>query len=149
MPVDLNSLPFFMRTLSDSGDNKKECEHDHTGQGTVVTDALKMVIERERVDVVMAVGPIPMMKAVSNLTKEYDLETHVSLNPVMVDGTGMCGGCRVLVGGESKFACVDGPVFDGHQVDFDDLAHRNKRFVREEQQALKDYEGHQCRIGLQ
>ena len=72
----------------------------------------------------VAIGPVPMMKFVSKLTKGFGVATLVSLNPIMVDGTGMCGGCRVTVGGETKFACVDGPEFDGHQVDFDELMRR-------------------------
>jgi len=92
----------------------------------LVTDQLKTLIDREKIDHVMAIGPIPMMRAVSNLTKEHDIYTVVSLNPLMVDGTGMCGGCRVTVDGEIKFACVDGPDFDAHKVDFDELINRNK-----------------------
>jgi len=76
-----------------------------------------------------------MMKVVANLTKKFDIKTLVSLNPIMVDGTGMCGGCRVSVGGETKFACVDGPEFDGHEVDFDNLMLRNRRFVKKEEHA--------------
>ncbi|MEW5822406.1 MAG: sulfide/dihydroorotate dehydrogenase-like FAD/NAD-binding protein [Cyanobacteriota bacterium] len=92
----------------------------------LVTDPLKMIIEREKVDHVMCIGPIPMMRAVARLTKEYDIYTIASMNPLMVDGTGMCGGCRVSVDGEIKFACVDGPDFDAHKVDFDELINRNK-----------------------
>ena len=76
-------------------------------------------------DVAIAIGPIPMMRAISQVTLPYNLKTIVSLNPIMVDGTGMCGGCRVQVGGQTKFACVDGPDFDGHQVDYDELIVRN------------------------
>jgi ferredoxin--NADP+ reductase len=78
---------------------------------------------------VYAIGPLPMMKAVSNLTKEFGIKTLVSLNAIMVDGTGMCGGCRVTIGGKMKFACVDGPEFDAHQVDFDELILRNRSYV--------------------
>jgi ferredoxin--NADP+ reductase len=78
---------------------------------------------------VYAIGPLPMMKAVSELTRSYGVPTFVSLNPIMVDGTGMCGGCRVTVGGETRFACVDGPEFDGHQVDFDELMRRNRSYL--------------------
>ena len=92
----------------------------------------------DRPQAVYAVGPVPMMKAVANLTREYGVKTIVSLNPIMVDGTGMCGGCRVTVGGEIKFACVDGPEFDGHQVDFDELAGR--------QAAYHELDEHGCRI---
>jgi len=82
---------------------------------------------------------VPMMKAVSNLTKEYDVETLVSLNPIMVDGTGMCGGCRVTIGGETKFACVDGPEFDGHKVDYDELMLRLNAYKKDEEKCLRDY----------
>ena len=85
----------------------------------------------------MAIGPVIMMKVVADLTKKYDIKTLVSLNPIMVDGTGMCGGCRVSVGGKTKFACVDGPEFDGHEVDFDNLMLRNRRFIKEEEDACK------------
>ena len=88
---------------------------------------------------VIAIGPIPMMKFVSKTTEEQNIKTIVSLNPIMIDGTGMCGGCRVNVGGEVKFACVDGPDFDGHKVDFDELMRRNS-FYRGE-------EAHVCRLG--
>ena len=84
---------------------------------------------------VIAVGPMPMMRAVTALTAQYKIPTQVSLDPIMVDGTGMCGGCRVSVGGEVKFACVDGPLFDAHQVDFNELVRRNKIYVKEEAQA--------------
>ncbi len=85
-----------------------------------VTDVLKQQIEAGvKYDLVVAIGPIPMMKFVSKLTKEYGIKTLVSMNPVMIDGTGMCGGCRLVVDGETKFACIDGPDFDGHKVDFD------------------------------
>ena len=95
-----------------------------------VTDQLKSLIEGGReYDLVIAIGPIPMMKFVSELTKQYSLKTIVSLNPIMVDGTGMCGGCRVTVGGRQKFACVDGPDFDGHQVDYDELMKRNSYYT--------------------
>ena len=90
------------------------------GMHGFVTDALKKQIENGvKYDIVVAIGPIPMMKFVSLLTKEYGIKTIVSMNPVMIDGTGMCGGCRLTVGGKTKFACIDGPDFDGHDVDFD------------------------------
>ncbi len=102
-----------------------------------VTDALKSLIDSgENYDLVMAIGPIPMMKFVSKLTKEYGIKTIVSMNPIMIDGTGMCGGCRLTVGGETKFACVDGPEFDGHLVDYDEAMERGsmyKKFEREEE----------------
>ncbi len=95
------------------------------GEHGFVTDVLKRLIESGvKYDVVVAIGPLPMMKFISLLTKEYDIPTIVSMNPIMIDGTGMCGGCRLTVGGETKFACVDGPDFDGHQVDFDEAMRR-------------------------
>jgi len=96
------------------------------GEKGLVTDALKALIESgEKYDEVIAIGPLIMMKFVSLLTKEYGIKTTVSMNPVMIDGTGMCGGCRLTVGGETKFACVDGPDFDGHLVDFDEAMKRS------------------------
>ena len=106
------------------------------GHHGFVTDVLKGIIEEgTKIDFVLAVGPSPMMRAVSNLTREYGITTMVSLNPIMVDGTGMCGGCRVEVGGETKFACVDGPEFDGHLVNFDLLMKRQATYKPAEQEA--------------
>ncbi len=102
----------------------------------LVTDALKEILEKEKVIHVLAVGPVPMMKAVSEMTRLPGIETYVSLNAIMVDGTGMCGACRVSVGNETKFACFHGPDFDGHKVDFDNLMKRQKMFVKEEQVAF-------------
>jgi ferredoxin/flavodoxin---NADP+ reductase len=92
------------------------------------------------------IGPIPMMKAAANLTKEWGVKTFASLNPIMIDGTGMCGGCRVNVGGKVRFACVEGPEFDAHQVDFDELTRRNQAYRDHERHALEE---HLCRIGLE
>ncbi len=115
--------------MTDDGSNGK--------QG-FVTDCLKALLAGgEEFDLVIAIGPLVMMKAVSELTRPYGIKTVVSMNPVMIDGTGMCGGCRITVGGETKFACVDGPDFDGHLVDFDQAIRRSKMFQREE---------HQCRM---
>jgi ferredoxin--NADP+ reductase len=94
------------------------------GRHGFVTEALKDLLDEGGIDAVFAVGPVPMMKAVSALTQPYGVSTTVSLNSIMVDGTGMCGGCRVTIGGETKYACVDGPEFDGHLVDFGELADR-------------------------
>lgn len=101
-----------------------------------VTQALADRIAAEPVNRVYAIGPIPMMKAVADVTRPFDIPTIVSLNPIMVDGTGMCGGCRVLVGGTSKFACVDGPEFDAHEVDFRVLMQRNAAYRAEEKASL-------------
>jgi ferredoxin--NADP+ reductase len=102
------------------------------GRHGFVTDVLREKLQEENYELAVAIGPVPMMRAVCNLTKEFGLRTVVSLNPIMIDGTGMCGGCRVTVGGQMKFACVDGPDFDGHQVDFDELMKRNS-FYREQE----------------
>ena len=96
----------------------------------------------------MTIGPLPMMKACSELTRPYGIRTMVSLNSIMVDGTGMCGGCRVGVGGQTLFACVDGPEFDGHQVDFDLLMDRLSTYRDFEQQALARCKEGVCKIGL-
>ena len=114
------------------------------GEKGFVTDKLKALIEGgKQYDLVIAIGPVPMMKFVCKTTEPYGIKTLVSLNPIMVDGTGMCGGCRVTVGGKVKFACVDGPDFDGHQVDFDELMNRNSIY-REREACEKDR--HACRM---
>jgi ferredoxin--NADP+ reductase len=112
------------------------------GSKGFVSDLLEQIIQRKnnQIDLVMAIGPIIMMKVVSDVTKKYHIKTLVSLNPIMVDGTGMCGGCRVSVGGKTKFACVDGPEFDGHLVDYQNLMLRNQRFVGHEKDACKLWE---------
>jgi len=107
-----------------------------TGEKGFVTDALKKLIDSgENYDLVIAIGPLPMMKFVCMLTKEYGIKTVVSMNPIMIDGTGMCGGCRLTVGGETKFACVDGPEFDGHLVDFDEAMERGSMYKHFERDA--------------
>ncbi len=107
------------------------------GHKGFVSDVLQQVIDKHKVDMVMAIGPIIMMKVVSDLTRKYSIKTLVSLNPIMVDGTGMCGGCRVSIDGKNKFACVDGPEFDGHKVDYGNLMLRNRRFMHEEGEACR------------
>jgi len=124
-------------TTTDDGSN---------GSKGFVTDVLKKLIEEgNKYDLVIAIGPLIMMKAVSNLTKQYGIKTIVSMNPVMIDGTGMCGGCRVTVGGRTKFACVDGPDFDGHEVDFDEALRRQLMYKAEESLSA---EAHECRIRI-
>jgi ferredoxin--NADP+ reductase len=114
------------------------------GEKGFVTAKLKELLDTNPpYDLAIAIGPIPMMRSLSETTKPYGLHTIVSLNPVMVDGTGMCGGCRVTVGGEVKFACVDGPDFDGHQVDYDELMIRNSVYKDHETAAC---EVHRCRM---
>ena len=134
---ELAAVSDTMTVMTDDGSN---------GNKGLVTDALKKKIEEGAgYDLVIAIGPVIMMKFVSLLTKQYGIKTIVSMNPIMIDGTGMCGGCRVTVGGVMKFACVDGPDFDGHEVDFDELMRRNRAFAEEEKKALED---HKCKIGL-
>ena len=109
------------------------------GKKGLVTDALKSLIENgETYDEVIAIGPLVMMKFVCKLTKDYGIKTIVSMNPIMIDGTGMCGGCRLTVGGETKFACVDGPDFDGHQVDFDEAMRRSNMYKPFERKAYEE-----------
>lgn len=109
------------------------------GAKGLVTDALKKLIDSgEQYDEVIAIGPLIMMKFVAKLTKEYGIKTVVSMNPIMIDGTGMCGGCRLTVGGKTKFACVDGPDFDGHEVDFDEAMARAAMYKSFERQAHED-----------
>ncbi len=117
----------------------KVCTDDGSyGQKGFVTNVLEGLIQEGLpIELVMAIGPVPMMEAVSRLTKPYGIRTMVSLNPIMVDGTGMCGACRVTVGGEIKFACVDGPDFDGHNVDFAELRLRQRMYLKEEREAIE------------
>ena len=115
------------------------------GHHGFVTDVLKEVLEKEDVKLVVGIGPVPMMKFVTKMTAEYDVKTLVSLNSIMVDGTGMCGCCRVSVGGKTQFACVDGPEFDGHLVDFDELGQRLDAYKQEEQRAYEKYL-HECKL---
>ena len=115
------------------------------GRKGFVTQALEEKLRAgDEYDEVIAIGPLPMMKAVCDLTRPYGVKTIVSMNPIMIDGTGMCGGCRVTVGGETKFACVDGPDFDGHLVDFDEAIARSRMFRPEEAQAREH--AHKCRL---
>ena len=107
--------------------------------GFVTAKLQDLLDEGRKIDYVLAIGPILMMKAVADLTREHDIKTMVSLNPIMIDGTGMCGGCRVTVGGETKFACVDGPEFDGHLVDFKELNRRNRTYGVQERCALDEF----------
>jgi len=109
------------------------------GHKGFVTEVLKEVLDNNHVDLVVAIGPVPMMKFVSKLTYDYNVKTMVSLNPIMIDGTGMCGGCRVSVGDETKFACVDGPEFDGHKVDYDNLMQRLRAYEEDEKRAYDEY----------
>jgi len=118
------------------------------GRPGFVTAALKDILVADRPDLVVAIGPLPMMQACVETTRPHGVKTMVSLNTIMVDGTGMCGSCRATVGGEVKFACVDGPDFDGHKVDFKELVSRQKRFKPQESAASEDY-AHVCKIEKQ
>ena len=126
--------------MKNASHDLRVCTDDGSyGHHGFVTDVMKEVLEEGDIKEVVAIGPVPMMKAVANITKEYDVPTLVSLNPIMVDGTGMCGGCRVSVGGETKFACVDGPEFDGHKVDFDELNLRLAAYLEDEKKCHEEY----------
>ena len=113
------------------------------GKHGFVTDQLKELIETRKIDFVLAIGPIPMMKAVAEVTREKGIQTVVSLNPIMVDGTGMCGGCRATVDNKTVFVCVDGPEFDAHKVDFKTLMTRNYTYLTEEKVSLEE---HECKL---
>jgi ferredoxin/flavodoxin---NADP+ reductase len=130
------------------------CDNVHvtTDDGTYgrkgfVTDVLKELIEEDPFDLVFAIGPVPMMRRVAEVTRDKGIKTMVSLNSIMIDGTGMCGGCRLKYDGKPSFACVDGPEFDAHLVDFDDLMKRGSRYKDKEKKASDHYDG-KCRIGL-
>lgn len=133
--------------MENVSENLYICTDDGSfGQKGFVTDMLKGLIDSgKQYDEVIVVGPLIMMKFVSKITKEYNIKTTVSMNPVMIDGTGMCGGCRLTVGGETKFACVDGPEFDGHLVDFDEAIRRSSMYKKDEK---KSDEKHSCKIGV-
>jgi len=140
------SLLILLDELAGVCTNLEVCTDDGSaGFHGFVTDRLAQLIDGDgpgRPDSVVAIGPMPMMRAVTETTRDQKIPTLVSLDPLMVDGTGMCGGCRVTIGGEVKFACVDGPFFDAHQVDFKEAVRRNKMYVKQEQ-ASKDRS--QCR----
>ena len=124
---DFGAVSKKLVTMTDDGSH---------GEKGLVTDALKKLIdEGNRYDEVIVIGPLIMMKFVCKLTKEYGIKTVVSMNPIMIDGTGMCGGCRLSVGGKTKFACVDGPDFDGHEVDFDEAIQRASMYKPFERKA--------------
>ena len=121
--------------MTDDGSN------GHKGFGTTALE--EKIKAGVKYDAVIATGPLPMMRAVAELTRPYGIKTIVSMNPIMIDGTGMCGGCRLTVGGETKFACVDGPDFDGHQVDFDEAIRRSKMYKKQEAEMM---EKHFCNL---
>ncbi len=126
--------------MKEASHDLRVCTDDGSyGHHGFVTDVMKDILEQEDIKQVVAIGPVPMMKAVCNITSQFKVPTLVSLNPIMVDGTGMCGGCRVTVGGETKFACVDGPEFDGHKVDYDELMLRLQAYMEDEKRCHEDY----------
>lgn len=144
---DMVILEDEMRSVSD--ESYVTTDDGSYGFHGFVTQKLQELIDSgKKIDFVLAIGPIPMMKAVADVTRPYKIKTVVSLNPIMVDGTGMCGGCRVVVGNESKFACVDGPEFDAHLVDFKNLADRNKMYSKEEKLSLQKFR-HECNLDKQ
>ena len=120
------------------------------GKKGLVTDAMKeLYAAGEKIDAIFTIGPIMMMKFVGETSRPHGTPTYASLNPIMLDGTGMCGGCRVEVGGKPRFACVDGPMFDAHQTNFDQLIKRTAAYREHEGQAMERYaKTHDCRIGL-
>jgi ferredoxin--NADP+ reductase len=136
---DLVLLENEMRSVSD--ELHVTTDDGSYGEKGLVTDKLRALIAQGmKIDEVLAVGPVPMMKAVAEVTKEPGIQTMVSLNPIMIDGTGMCGGCRVIVGGKSKFACVDGPEFEANEVDFSVLMQRNKMYRESERKSLEEFQ---------
>ena len=129
--------------------NQLEICTDDGSYGTkgLVTDVLnQLVAQGVKIDLVVAIGPTIMMKFVCKLAQEKGLKVLVSLNTIMVDGTGMCGGCRVTVGGKSKFVCVDGPEFDGSQVDFDEMMRRMEFYQESEKKSYQEYKNHKCKL---
>ncbi len=139
-------LVFWEERLREHSDELVLCTDDGSaGRAGFVTAALQDLLERERPDLVVAIGPMPMMQACTEVTRPFGVKTMVSLNTIMVDGTGMCGSCRVRVGGEVRFACVDGPDFDAHQIDFAELNARQRRFKTQEAQANDDF-AHVCNL---
>lgn len=129
---EMRKVSDWFAVMTDDGSN---------GNKGFVTDALRKNLEQHReYDLVTAIGPLVMMKAVCNLTKQFGIKTLVSMNPIMIDGTGMCGCCRVTVDGKTKFACVDGPDFDGHKVDFDEALLRTSVYKSQEQDSISKHE---------
>jgi ferredoxin--NADP+ reductase len=143
-------LAIFRDEIAAVSDEALICTNDGSiGRKALVTDILKEILERENPDMVLAIGPVIMMKLVSEITRPRGIKTIVSLDPIMVDGTGMCGSCRVDIGGETRLACVEGPEFDGHQVDYEMLTKRLSAFHDEEHESLVahgEYGLHKCRL---
>ncbi len=126
--------------MKSASQDLRVCTDDGSyGHHGFVTEVMTEILEGGDVQLVVAIGPVPMMKATANITREYGVKTLVSLNPIMIDGTGMCGGCRVTVGGKTRFACVDGPEFDGHEVNFDELMTRLQAYLEDEKNSYNHY----------
>ncbi|PJA26103.1 MAG: ferredoxin-NADP reductase [candidate division Zixibacteria bacterium CG_4_9_14_3_um_filter_46_8] len=146
------NLLFFEEEMRRACDHLYVCTDDgsYGEKGFVTTVLQRLINEGQKPDFILAIGPVPMMKAVCNTSRPYAIPTWVSVNPIMIDATGMCGACRVSVGGVTKFGCVDGPDFDGHLVDFDQLTSRLKMYFPQERQSMEKFEReHQpCYIGL-
>jgi ferredoxin--NADP+ reductase len=136
---ELSATSDKMFTMTDDG--------SYGEQGFVTQKLQRLIDDGTSIQRVLAIGPIPMMKAVSDVTRPHGITTIVSLNPIMVDGTGMCGGCRVIVGGATRFACVEGPDFDAHEVDFSILMQRNSMYRQQEKAALERSEADRCEAG--
>ncbi len=145
------NLLIYEKELGDASDQLLISTDDgsYGTHGFVTTILQKIIDDGEKIDMVICVGPVPMMKAVVETTREPRIKTFVSLNPIMVDGTGMCGACRVTVGGKTKFACVDGPDFDGHEVDFDEMTKRQKMYLKQEKISYEKFLHDGCNINKQ
>jgi len=138
------SLLILEDKLATSSDELIVCTEDGSrGQSGLVTDVLLEIIRREKVKYAIAIGPVPMMKAVSEMTRPMNIHTLINLNAILVDGTNICAGCRVTVNNQTKFTCIDGPEFDGHKVDFDSLTSRPRTHSPEEKESGQN---HQCRL---
>ncbi|MCK4739253.1 MAG: sulfide/dihydroorotate dehydrogenase-like FAD/NAD-binding protein [Deltaproteobacteria bacterium] len=139
---DLLILEDEMRSVSD--ELLVATDDGSLGHHGFVTQVLqKLINDEKKIDVVITIGPIPMMRAVAEVTRPHGIKTLASLNPIMVDGTGMCGACRVTIGGEIRFVCVDGPEFDAHEVDFEELIMRNRSYMKEEKAAMEEFAYHE------
>lgn len=136
---DLLILEDEMRAISDTLVVTTD-DGSYAKKGFVTTALQEWIDAGEKIDLCFAIGPVPMMRAVAEVTRPHRIKTVVSLNPIMVDATGMCGACRVTVGGATRFVCVDGPEFDGHEVDFKELTMRNRAYLREEKEAMERFE---------
>jgi ferredoxin/flavodoxin---NADP+ reductase len=136
---DLLILEDEMRAISDTLVVTTD-DGSYAKKGFVTTALQEWIDAGEKIDLCIAIGPVPMMRAVAEVTRPHRIKTVVSLNPIMVDATGMCGACRVTVGGATRFVCVDGPEFDGHEVDFKELTLRNRAYLREEKEAMERFE---------